>query len=161
MWDAFNSSATDFVTQQLGLTSFGSATAEEIAAGVKEMTGNVTIQMMNTYVQLAGQNLRANANLAALELDQQIPGEAIFTPPWSTTGDNPAIPTRYILRVNSSVRDLIAHGAYADQWNSYMISGPLTSMSDLLNRANQLFNQNPSASRYRVGSINAYTLTVA
>ena len=141
MWDAFRSAAYDSASSTLALTSPTPPTQLEIDAAAKSLMGGVTIQDMNRVSKVIGEQLRATENLKSLGLDQQITGDAIFTPPWARTTGNPAVPTRYRIRVQRQVT-YRGIGVTTNKWATYEITAPLTSVNDALAQANTLFARN-------------------
>lgn len=141
MWQALRSGAYNWASSVLSVTSPEPPTPEEITNAANGLIQHVTVTDMNRYASLAGKYVATKNNLAALNPNDQIPGEAIFNPPWANTADNPAIPTRYRIRV---LRDITVHGFTAierQEWSTYELGGTLTSIGDALTQADQLFSQ--------------------
>lgn len=158
MWNALQSAATSWASGVLSITSVQPPTEAEIALQAQSLIGNVTIQDMNKYTQLAGQYISAKNNLMALSPEQQILGSEIFTPPWSQTAGNPAIPDRYRIRV---LRDITVAGFTKidrQEWASYELSGPLTSPIDALQAADQLFEQADYNARASINTTVEYSI---
>ncbi len=158
MWGGLRQGAYDYAQSVLNVTSASEPTATEIRAAADQMLSHVTIMDMNRYTQLAGQFLRAKENLFNAAPYAQIDGSMIFDPPWATTSDNPAVPTRYRIRV---LRTLTVHGFTTitrNEWATYELAGPLTSIQDALNYANTLFNQADYNKTADIFSVNQYTL---
>jgi len=158
MWQALQSGAQAWAAGVLSVTSVEPPTEAEIALQAQQLIGNVTVQDMNKYVQLAGQYLGAKANLAAQGLDEQILGTSIFTPPWSTTAFNNAVPDRYRIRV---LRDITVAGftqINRQEWATYELAGPLTTASDALDYANNLFSAADYNSRASINSVLDYSV---
>jgi hypothetical protein len=158
MWNALRQGANSWAASVLNVTNPTPPTDAAIAAKAQELIGHVTIQDMNRYTSLAGEYLRAKQNLHQLGTDLQINGNAIFSPPWATTVGNPAVPTRYRIRV---LRDITVRGFTSiqrNEWSTYEISGPLTNVADALNQANTLFSQSDYNSRASINAILDYTI---
>lgn len=158
MWSAFNDAAYANAESVLSVTSPTTPTPDEIQALADQYTQHVTIMDMNRYSSLAGQYLSAKANLQAAAREQQIEGTMVFNAPWSTTADNPAIPTRYRLRV---LRDITVAGftqINRQEWATYELGGVLTTPGDALDTANLLFNQADYNSRASINSILDYSI---
>lgn len=158
MWQAFNDAAYSNAESILNVTSPTPPTVEDIQALADKYTQHVTIMDMNRYSNLAGQYLSAKANLQAAGQAAQIEGTMIFNAPWSTTADNPAIPTLYRLRV---LRDITVQGFTAinrQEWATYDLGGVLTTAGDAINMANVLFNQADYNSRASINSVLDYSI---
>lgn len=158
MWDALRTGAYNWAESVLNVTSSTTPTSEQIQAYADNVIGHVTIQDMNRYVQSAGQYLAAKANLAAAGPLDQIEGSMVFQPLWSTTVGNPAVPTRYRLRV---LRTIVYSGftqIERQEWASYEIAGPLTNIYSALSQANLLFNQADYNSRADIFSVDDYAI---
>lgn len=138
MWQSLREGAYSWAESILSVTSATVPTEAEIQAKGQELIGHVTIMDMNRYTKLAGEFLRARENLQSLGANDQITGNAVFTPPWSQTAGNPAVPTRYRIRV---LRSLTYRGinVSTEKWSTYEITSPLTSTADALDQANALF----------------------
>ncbi len=138
MWQSLREGAYSWAESILSVTSATVPTEAEIQAKGQELIGHVTVMDMNRYTKLAGEFLRARENLQSLGANDQITGNAVFTPPWSQTAGNPAVPTRYRIRV---LRSLTYRGinVSTEKWSTYEITSPLTSTADALDQANALF----------------------
>ena len=138
MWQSLREGAYSWAESILSVTSATVPTEAEIQAKGQELIGHVTIMDMNRYTKLAGEFLRARENLQSLGANDQITGNAVFTPPWSQTAGNPAVPTRYRIRVK---RSLTYRGinVTTEKWSTYEITSPITSIADALDQANALF----------------------
>jgi hypothetical protein len=158
MWQSIQSGATAWAEGVLNITSPTPPTQEEIAATAKGLIGNITIQDVNRYTKLAGEYLAAKSNLSAQGLEEQVLGTSIFTPPWATTTDNPAVPDRFRIRV---LRDITVRGftlINRQEWATYEISGALTSAGNALDQANQLFTQADYNARASINSVLDYSI---
>lgn len=158
MWDALRSGAEAWASGVLNITSPGVPTQAEIEAQAQQLIGHVTVQDMNRYTQLAGQFITAKNNLAAQGLEEQILGTSIFTPPWSTTAANPAVPDRFRIRV---LRDITVKGFTAinrQEWATYELAGELTTAGAALAYADQLFNQADYNARASINSTLQYSI---
>ncbi len=160
MWDSLRQGAYNWAQGVLHITNPVPANEAATQAKAAELIGHVTIMDMNRYTKMAGEFLRAKANLAAQGLDEQIMGTSIFNPEWSTTGDNPAVPTRYRVRV---LRNITVRGfthIERNEWASYEIASPITSMADVLAQANAMFSQADYNSRADINEILDYQIEV-
>lgn len=158
MWDSLRTGAEAWATGVLNITSQSPPTPEEISATAKQLIGNVTIQDVNRYTALAGQYIAAKNNLASQGLEEQILGTSVFTPPWSTTAGNPAVPDRYRIRV---LRDITVRGFTLidrQEWATYELSGALSTAGSALDFANQLFEQSDYNARASINSVVDYSI---
>ena len=158
MWNSLREGAYSWAESVLSVTSPTPPTEAEIQAAGQDLIGHVTIMDMNRYVSLAHEYLTAKNNLQTLGLDNQIEGTAIFRPPWATSVGNPAVPERYRIRV---LRSITVHGFTTierNEWSTYEITSPLTSVQDALDQANQLFSQADYNSRADINEVLDYTI---
>ena len=98
------------------------------------------------------------AGLQAQGLDEQILGRNVFTPPWSTTAGNPAVPDRYRIRV---LRDITVQGFTAinrQEWATYELAGQLGTAGAAIDYANQLFTQADYNSRATINAVLDYSI---
>jgi hypothetical protein len=158
MWQSIQSGALSWAEGVLNITSPTPPTQQEIAATAQQLIGHITILDVNRYTKLAGEYLSAKSNLANQGLEQQILGQSIFTPPWSTTAGNPAVPDRFRIRV---LRDITVRGFTAinrQEWATYELAGPLGTAGDALTYANSLFTAADYNSRASINSILDYAI---
>ena len=160
MWSSLRTAATDWATGVLSVTSAEPPTPDAVAAKVHQLIGHVTIQDMNRYTAKVGEYLRAKSNLAQLGESNQITGAEIFTPPWATTANNPAIPTRYRIRVLRSITVRGFTHIQREEWATYEITSPLTSVGDALQQANTLFSMADYNARASINEILDYSIEV-
>lgn len=140
VWSNLRSAANDWARGVLSVTAGSNVTEQQIAETAQGLIGHVTILDVNRYRALAGQAVRAKQALQAFGPNDQIDARGIFVAPWNTTADNPAVPTRYRLRVQ---RSITVHGftdIVREEWASYDLGISVTSVSDALARANSAFN---------------------
>lgn len=139
MWQSLREGAYSWAEGVLNVTSATPPTEEDIQALGARAMSHVTIMDMNRYVKLAGEYLRAKDNLMNRPPGDQIMGDSIVNLPWSTTADNPAIPTRYRLRVQRQIT-YRGIGTTSTSWATYELQSPLTNVTDALNYADQLWS---------------------
>lgn len=157
-WSALQDAAGTWATGVLSVTEQGPITPEMVIGKAGELLAGITIQDVDRYMAAASESVAAKAELHALDPGAQITGTAIFTPPWSTTADNPAVPNRYRIRV---LRDITVRGftlINRQEWATYEITSPLTSVSDALNQANTLFSQASYNSRASINEVLDYSI---
>lgn len=158
IWSTIKGAANDWASSTLAVTAGENVTDQMIADKVTQLIGHVTIQDVNQYRSIAGQAARAQQVLEGLAPNEQITAGAIFQAPWAKTADNPAIPTRYRIRV---LRNITVSGFTAierEEWATYDLGSVLTTTQDALDQADDLFNQ---AKYNKSASINrtlAYTI---
>lgn len=139
IWSSLRQAAANWYYQSLGITPPESAAQLE-STGASVLSGQgVSAQGVNTYRQVAGNWLRAKENLQALNPEDQIPGEAIFTPPWAQT-TAAGVPDRYRIRVNWNWTT--DSGEQTNQWSTYELSGPISSTANSLKQAYSLATGN-------------------
>ena len=139
IWSSLRQAAANWYYQSLGITPPESAAQLE-STGASILSGQgVSVQGVNTYRQVAGNWLRAKENLQALNPEDQIPGEAIFTPPWAQT-TAAGVPDRYRIRVNWNWTT--DSGEQTNQWSTYELSGPISSTANSLKQAYSLATGN-------------------
>lgn len=158
IWDAVHQAAESWVAGVLGTTQTSPPTEAEIALRASSLLSNVTIQDVNYWNQQAGNYLRAQQALMGQEQDAQITGAGVFSSPWATTESNPAVPTRYQIRV---LRDLTFHGFTSvnrQEWATYELTGPLTSVQDALDQADALFSQAKYNNRMTINETLQYSI---
>jgi len=158
MWSALRSGAYNWASSVLNVVSPEPPSADQISNAANDLIQHVTIMDMNRYVKQAGEWLRAKNTLMGLDPNDQIPGTAIFTPSWNTTGDNPAVPTRYRIKI---LRDITVHGFTAinrQEWSTYELGGTLTSVMDAVDKANQLFSQADYNARADINEVLSYEI---
>jgi len=158
MWTALRSGAYDWARGLLSVTSVTAPTEEEIQTQASALIGHVTIMDMNRYAKLAGEYLKARQNLKSLGETDQITGNAVFSPPWAKTIGNPAVPTRYRIRVLRSINVRGFTSIDRQEWSTYEITSPLTSVADALQQANTLFAQADYNARASINEILNYTI---
>ena len=153
VWTALRQAAGSWYYQSLGLTP-PSVAAELEAQGASVLSAQgVSANSVSVYRGVAGNWAQAKANLAGLNPTDQIPGEAIFVPPWSKTA-NAAVPDRYRIRIQWQWSP--EGETPTSQWASYELNGPLVNMANAVFQASQL----AQGSQYWVAMTNASTPTI-
>jgi len=158
MWESLRSGAESWATSVLSITSPTPPTEAEIALQAHSLIGHVTIMDVNRYAKTVGEFLAAKQNLQQLDPADQIPGNAIFHAPWATTVGNPAVPTRYRIRVLRSITVSGFTQIQRNEWATYEISSPLTSTADALQQANTLFAQSDYNARAQINDVLDYVI---
>lgn len=158
MWDALRSGAYNYAASVLSVTSAEPPTPEEIQNAANGLISHVTVTDVNRYASLAGASLRASNSLMALNPNDQITGESIFSPPWANTADNPAVPTRYRIRVLRSVTEF--GFLNSQKWSTYELGGMLTTVQSALTKADLLFTQADYAANVEINETLRYSIEV-
>jgi hypothetical protein len=132
LWSSLRQAAASWWYGANGLPLPASTSVLESTGASLLHEQGVTIFNVNTYRQVAGNWAQAKANLMALNPADQIPGEAIFTPPWATT-TAAGVPDRYRIRVNW---EWSPEGeAPTSKWAAYELTGPVSSVNNALGQA--------------------------
>lgn len=158
MWSALNTAANEWASSVLSVTSAVPPTPSAIQEKARQLIGHVTIMDVNRYASYVGQFLRANQRLHQLEPGQQITGDAIWVPPWATTVGNPAVPTRYRIRVQRSITVYGFRPIQRVEWSTYEITSPLTNVADALQQANTLFSMADYNARAKINQVLDYSI---
>lgn len=157
-WSALQDAAGSWAASVLNVTEGGPVSAQMVAAKADELLAGVSVQDLNRYMATANESVAAKNALQSLDPNAQIPGNAIFVPPWATTAGNPAVPDRYRIRV---LRDITVRGftlINRQEWATYEITSPLTSVADALAQANTLFSQASYNSRASINAVLDYQI---
>lgn len=135
IWSSLRQAAGDWYYQTLGVAP-PSSVAEVEAAGASVLSQQgISASTVSVYRGVGGNWFQAKQNLQRLNPADQIPGEAIFTPPWSKTADS-SVPDRYRIRVQWQ---WAPEGEEpTTQWATYELQGPLSSLNNALSQAQQL-----------------------
>ena len=160
VWSSLRSAATDWATSVVSVTAGAAGYDEAVSTAAQTLLQGVTIQDVNTYRAIAGAAVRAKNNLQSAAGTEQIVGTSIFQAPWSVTGDNPAIPTRYRLRV---LRNITVKGftqVERNEWASYDLGINITSVDDAIKMANDAFNREDYNKTASINSVLDYSLEV-
>lgn len=158
MWQSLREGAYSWAQGVLSITSATPPTEAEIQAKGQELIGHVTVMDMNRYVSKVGEYLRAKANLQLMDPEHQITAASIFTPPWAQTVGNDAVPTRYRIRVLRSITVRGFTRIERQEWSTYEITSPITSLADALTQANTLFSQSDYNARAEINEVLDYSI---
>lgn len=139
VWSNLRTAASNWASSVLSLGSAGVPSEQDVNDLAAQMLSHVSAADVSRYRGIAGSFLQAKANLAGAGPGDQITGGSIFTPPWATTADNPAIPTQYRLRILRTIYPFATQRFTRQEWNTYDLTGPLTSLEDAINQANAKF----------------------
>lgn len=133
-------------------------TADEISAAGRALLSHVSAADVSRYRGIAGQQVAARQALADLGEGRQITDAEVFTPPWARTASNPAIQTRYRIRVNWHISFKGFEQVERDEWSTYDLEGPLTTLEDALGQARASFNTASYNRRASILGVNDYMI---
>ena len=140
MWQSLREGAYSWAENYLTLTGTTKPTEEQIQAKGQDLIGHVTIMDMNRYVKLAGEAISAKNALHAMQPGTQIEGNAIWRPPWATSGGTDGRFEKYRIEIQRSIT-YRGINVTTTKWSSYEITSPLTTVEDALAQADSLFQQ--------------------
>lgn len=138
-WNYAKDTANDIASQVLSVTLGREPTEDEIAERATGILRGVSIFNMNDAYGAAKGLVVAHDALAAIGPSEQITSEMIGRPPWATTTNVAGVQEQYRIRVQRQVSVTGATYPGRPEWATYNLSGPLSSIQDALNQANQLF----------------------
>lgn len=140
VWDDLRTNAADLAQSTLSLTLGREPTESEVATGAANLLRGVDAIKVGYARQFAGQMVSAHGELTAHDPDQQIEYGMIARPPWAITVNAYGVREQYRIRVN---REITFHGVAGDvvrqEWASYSLTGPLTTINDALSQADSMF----------------------
>jgi hypothetical protein len=158
VWGAIRDAAYNIAQHTLGITSPLPPTESEITGAASDLLSGISATMVSQARGAAGQLNSAHDNLLAQDPNEQIEADSIGRPPWSQTSNVAGISEQYRLRVYREIEVRGFTTQTIQEWGTYDLTGPLTSVSKALDDANSLFAQadyNRSAS---ITSILDYTI---
>jgi len=158
VWQTIRDSADTASAATLSITLGREPTGLEIADASALMLKGVNIQTVNHARAVAGEMVAAHSNLTVAGMYDQIDASMIATPPWSQTANAAGISTQYRIHVQ---RDITVRGFTAinrQEWASYNLTGPITSVADALAQANALFRAARYNSNVDINDILDYTI---
>lgn len=158
VWQTIRDSADTASAATLSITLGREPTGLEIADASALMLKGVNIQTVNHARAVAGEMVAAHSNLTVAGMYDQIDASMIATPPWSQTANAAGISTQYRIHVQ---RDITVRGFTAinrQEWASYNLTGPITSVADALAQANALFRAARYNSNVDINGILDYTI---
>lgn len=139
VWQTIRNSADEASAATLSIALGRQPTGEEIADASASLLSGVGILQVNAARAAAGQLVSAHAALTSADPSAQISADMVGIPPWSITANAGGVRTQYSIHVQ---REIVVHG-FTDitrqEWATYNLSGPITSVADALNQANSLF----------------------
>ena len=158
VWGQLRNASETWAAPALRIQLGREPTQEEVSAAGRQLLSNVSVADVSRFRGYAGAQVRAHRNLLALGEGRQITDSEIFTPPWSKTAANPAIQPRYRIRVNWNVE---FHGFTTierEEWATYDLEGPLTTIEDAISQARAAFGAGAYNARARISTINDYMI---
>lgn len=160
VWSGLRAGAADWAANTLAITLGRPPDATEVAAAAKTLLAGVSAADVSRWRGIAGQYVAAKGNLTSRMLGSQIFGDAIFRPPWSVTDSNPAVTERYRIRVNWLLQYKGFETVELSEWNTYDLTGPLTSVQDALDQARAAFEQASYNTRTSIKDVLDYSIEV-
>lgn len=139
IWDAIRTSAANVATGILRTQLGEEPTPGQVASSAATLLKGVGATQVSQARGAAGQLVNAHSNLRNLEQDAQITANEVGLPPWAQTVNARGVQTQYRIRV---LRNLTFKGfkeINLQEWGTYLLSGPLTTVADALAQANALF----------------------
>lgn len=139
VWQTIRDSADLASAAQLSIQLGREPTGQEIADSSAFLLRGINIQSVNQARAAAGQMVSAHAQLSGADPNAQITAGMVGVPPWSITANAAGVQRQFRINVQ---RDITVHGFTAitrQEWASYNLSGPITSIADALDQANTLF----------------------
>ena len=139
VWQTLRTAADSAASASLSISLGREPTTEEVATASGQILRGVGVQQVNQARAAAGQMVQAHSRLTSSDPNALITAEMIGIPPWSVTADAAGVQTQYRISVK---REITVHGfteITREEWGSYNLSGPITTVADALNQANSLF----------------------
>lgn len=139
VWQSIREAASTAAQSTLGITLGRLPTESEVADASAAILSGVTVQAVSQARGIAGQMVSAHARLVGSDPNSQITADMIGTPPWSVTANAAGVQPQYRMSVK---REIVVHGfteITREEWATYNLSGPITTVADALAQANSLF----------------------
>ena len=133
-------------------------TADELEDATNQTLAGVGATQVSQARSAAGSIVNAYGNLHGLAETDQILGNAIARPPWAITTNVAGVNEQYRIRVLRTIYPFSTQRFTRQEWNTYNLSGTLTSISDALDQANNLWGQNPYNRTSSIVSIDDYMI---
>lgn len=137
VWQDLRTAAGSWQFQAQGIAQpFDPAAVTEAGRQILSAQG-INAATVSTFRGVAGSWLSAANSLQRLEQNQQITARDVFTPPWSiTAGEN--TPSRYRVRTQWQIEPAV--GDVFTKWKADEVTGPLTTLADVLGQAEPTAN---------------------
>lgn len=132
IWTSLRTAAGSWQFQAQGVAQPYDPAAVEAAGREILRAQGIDAAAVSTFRGVAGQWLGAKTSLANRDPAAQIVASDIFVAPWSTTAMS-AAPSRYRIRTQWQVEP--AAGDVFTKWKADEITGPITSLDDVLAQA--------------------------
>lgn len=158
VWDAVYTAAEGQAFSTLSTTLGREPTADELQNAVNTTLAGVGAVQVSQARSAASQMVSAYSNLHALSDTDQVLGNAIARPPWAITTNVVGVAEQYRIRVQRTIEVRGFQVITRSEWNTYNLSGPITSVADALNQANNLWGQNPYNVRASIVSVDDYVI---
>lgn len=160
IWQALRDSAANQVEKVLSVTNPGGYTQADIDAGVAQQLKGIGAADVSRARGAAGAIVRANNNLLNTARDVQLGADQYAVTPWSTTADAYGVQPQFRLRVERSIEYSGFTKIQLNEWRTYNLTGPLTTLQDALDQADSIYFQQGYSQRTKILGYNNYTLEV-
>lgn len=158
VWESLRAASSAWAESVLSIQLGRQPTPDEIGATASELLSGISASDVSRWRGIAGQQVAAHQAIRDLESGQQITGQSIFRAPWATTANSSVVQERYRIRVNWTVQVQGFTTIERQEWATYDLEGPLTSIEDALQQAQRAFNSAEYNRRASVQTINDYTV---
>lgn len=138
-WAGAREAAYSYASHALNIINSVGPTQADINNAAALILQGTTIFNMNDAYASAKQLVNAHAALMSLPWDQQIEAEQLGIPPWSSTYAKQGVRTQYRIRVLRSVTYKGFTSITRDEWGTYSLTGPLTTIQDAIDQADALW----------------------
>lgn len=158
VWSTLRAGASNWAQSVLTVTEGPNVSQSTIDAKAQELLGHVSAADVSRYRGIAGQAVRAQQNLRQLGTGNQIGAREVFVAPWNVTADNPAIPTRYRLRILRSQSIIGLPQFEKITWSTYDLGVTLTSVDAALQLADDAFSRAKYNDAWQINEVLDYTI---
>jgi CTP:molybdopterin cytidylyltransferase MocA len=160
VWQTIRDAADTSNAADLSIILGREPTGQELADASAITLRGATIFTVNQARAAAGSYVQAHNALQAADTSEQVTFKMVADMPWSITSNVPGVQQQYRIRVQ---RDITVRG-FTDinrtEWSSYNIDGPITSISDALEKANAMFGNVDYNKNVTINNVTDYSLEV-
>jgi len=139
VWQAIRDAADNTAESVLNVTLGRTPTDDEVTSYASNILSGIDAASVSQARGAAGQMVTAHENLINTPIDDQIDASAIARPPWAITTNNPVVQEQYRIRINWNVETTRIGTHVTNEWATYNLSGPITSVADALGQAQSIF----------------------
>lgn len=159
VWQSLRDAAYNSAQAILNVTAGGAASESEIAGKAADLLSGISASDVSAMRGQAGAWLRAREALHGLSPTEQVEGRAIFQAAWSTSGDVPALPPQYRVRVQFDVVNrMFPSVALEPQWASYTLVGEPSTIADAIDFARRSYRNQYGNAGYVAGEALDYEI---